>query len=54
MLIKQAQDIRSSEITDERLYQNRRQFIRTVSGGAFGAVAGASALGNYTGRVPKI
>ena len=51
MLIKQAQDIRSSEITDERLYHNRRQFIQTVSGGAFGAVAGSAALGNYSGRV---
>ena len=51
MLIKQAQDIRSSEITDERLYHNRRQFIQTVSGGAFGAVAGSAALGNYSGRM---
>ena len=51
MLIKQAQDIRSSEITDERLYHNRRQFIQTVSGGVFGAVAGSAALGNYSGRV---
>ena len=41
MLIKQAPDIRSSEITDERVYRNRRQFIQAASGAAMGAVAGA-------------
>ncbi|MEE2791684.1 MAG: protein-methionine-sulfoxide reductase catalytic subunit MsrP [Acidobacteriota bacterium] len=51
MLIKQAQDIRSSEITDERLYHNRRQFIQLASGGAVGAVAGATGLGDYAGKV---
>ena len=49
MLIKQAPDIRSSEITDERVYRNRRQFIRAASGAAAGAVAGATVLGHYGG-----
>ena len=51
MLIKQAPDIRSSEITDERLYRNRRQFIRTASGAAVGAVAGATVLGQHGGAL---
>jgi sulfoxide reductase catalytic subunit YedY len=37
MLIKRPADIRSSEITDQKLYLNRRDFIRTA-----GAVAGAA------------
>jgi len=43
MLIKRADDIRSSEITDRRLYLNRRQFIQAAAGTA--AVAAAGALG---------
>ena len=37
MLIKRPADIRSSEITDQKLYVNRRQFIQ-----AAGAIAGAA------------
>ena len=51
MLIKQAPDIRSSEITDERLYRNRRQFIQAASGAAVGAATGATVLGRYGGAV---
>ena len=40
MLIKRPADIRSSEITDEKLYHNRREFIR-AAGIAAGAAAGA-------------
>jgi sulfoxide reductase catalytic subunit YedY len=40
MLIKRPADIRSSEITDEKLYFNRREFIR-AAGLAAGAAAGA-------------
>src|ERR1051326_1443589 len=40
MLIKRATDIPSSEITDEKLYRNRREFIKKMS-----AVLGASAVG---------
>ena len=48
MLIKQAPDIRSSEITPERLYYSRRQFIRAASGVALGA-SGATVLGQPDG-----
>ena len=48
MLIKQAPDIRSSEITPERLYYNRRQFIQAASGAALGA-AGAAVVGQPDG-----
>ena len=49
MLIKQAPDIRSSEITPERVYRNRRQFIQTTSGAVAGAIAGGTVLGRYDG-----
>ena len=42
MLIKQAPDILSSEITPEDLYRNRREFIRTASGAALGFVGVAA------------
>ncbi len=34
MLIKRASDIRSSEITDKKLYVNRREFLQTATGTA--------------------
>jgi sulfoxide reductase catalytic subunit YedY len=34
MIIRRAPDIRSSEITDERVYMNRRAFMRTASAAA--------------------
>jgi sulfoxide reductase catalytic subunit YedY len=37
MLIKPASDVRSSEITDQKLYVNRREFIRAASGTAAAA-----------------
>jgi sulfoxide reductase catalytic subunit YedY len=40
MLIKRSADIRSSEITDKRLYVNRREFIRATTGTAVAAAAG--------------
>src|SRR5262245_54385810 len=43
MLIKQAPDIRSSEITDRKLYVNRREFIRTASATAAAAATGVVA-----------
>jgi sulfoxide reductase catalytic subunit YedY len=39
MLIKRTQDIPSSEITDEKIYQNRRDFLRTIAGAAVGGAA---------------
>src|SRR5262249_48881860 len=44
MLIKRAPDIRSSEITDKKLYLNRREFIR-VSAGSVAAAAAIGAVG---------
>jgi sulfoxide reductase catalytic subunit YedY len=40
MLIKPASDIRSSEITDKKLYLNRREFIRATTGTAVAVAAG--------------
>ncbi len=45
MLIKRPADIRSSEITDQKLYLNRREFIRAATGTAV-AVAGMGIGGN--------
>jgi sulfoxide reductase catalytic subunit YedY len=42
MLIRKPSDIRSSEITDENVYLNRRDFIR--SAGGLGLVAAAGAI----------
>jgi sulfoxide reductase catalytic subunit YedY len=42
MLIKAPADIRSSEITDQKLYLNRREFVRLATAGA---AAGAAILG---------
>jgi sulfoxide reductase catalytic subunit YedY len=39
MLIRSAPDIRSSEITSEGLYRNRREFLRTAATAAAGAAA---------------
>ena len=43
MLIKRAADIRSSEITDKRLYHSRREFLQTAAGTV--AVAAAGVVG---------
>jgi len=51
MLIKQAPAIRSSEITPERIYHNRRQFMQAASGAVAGAVAGGTVLGRHGGTV---
>ena len=40
MLIKRAADIRSSEITDQRLYYSRREFLQTATGTVAVAAAG--------------
>lgn len=45
MLIKRAADIKSSEITDRKVYLNRRQFIQAAAAGT-AAVAAASAVGS--------
>jgi sulfoxide reductase catalytic subunit YedY len=40
MLIKHPADIRSSEITDKKLYLNRRDFVRTAAGTVVAAATG--------------
>jgi sulfoxide reductase catalytic subunit YedY len=42
MLIKKPADIRSSEITDQKLYLHRREFLRTAAGVAVAAASAAS------------
>jgi sulfoxide reductase catalytic subunit YedY len=47
MLIKRSPDVRSSEITDKKLYLNRREFIRAAAGTAAAAgigIAGGASL----------
>src|SRR6476620_10626528 len=43
MLIKKPADIRSSEVTDRKLYLNRRDFLKTAAGVA-AAGAGAASI----------
>jgi methionine sulfoxide reductase catalytic subunit len=43
MLIRRADDVRSSEVTDERLYLSRREFLVKVPPGAVTAAAAVSA-----------
>jgi len=54
MLIKQAPDIRSSEITSKSAYFNRRDFIRAATGAAAGVgiFGGAGVLLNATTPAP--
>ena len=47
MLVKQAPDIRSSEITDRKLYLRRREFIQAAA-----ATAAGTAAGLLTGPTP--
>ncbi len=49
MLIKPPADIPSSEITDKKVYLNRRQFIRTAAGTALAAGAGVIATEKLLG-----
>ena len=43
MLIRRAPDVRSSEITDEKFYMHRREFMRVAGGAAVAAAAGSLA-----------
>src|SRR5437879_560552 len=44
MLVKKASGIRSSEITDKKLYLRRREFLQAAAVGAVGAAAGSLAI----------
>jgi len=53
MLVRRSADVKSSDITDERLYWSRRQFIRAVAGTAAGAslwTPGSPALGTASAQ----
>jgi sulfoxide reductase catalytic subunit YedY len=53
MLIKGPSDIRSSEITDKKLYLNRREFLQTATGAAAAGaavIAGAGAVLEAAGQ----
>ena len=52
MLIKKSPDIKSSEITDEKLYHNRRQFMKTAAAGAIGIAAGSGILSSLASAAP--
>ena len=52
MLIRQAPDVRSSEITPEPVYRSRREFIRAASGAAAGALAFGPAAGRARAQEP--
>jgi len=52
MLIKRAADIRSSEITDKRLYLNRRAFIQAATGTIAAAAAGLVGSGELHAAAP--
>ncbi len=55
MLIRRPPDIPSSEITDERLYLKRREFIETVGLAAAGLAAGVVSLdAQPAGRPPRL
>jgi sulfoxide reductase catalytic subunit YedY len=57
MLIKRPADIPSSEITDEKLYWRRREFMRVASGAALGLAAGGVSAAEAPGagqRPPKL
>jgi sulfoxide reductase catalytic subunit YedY len=54
MLIRKASDIPSSEITDEKLYNNRREFLKTASAAFCAATAGIMIPGCATAAAPEL
>jgi len=55
MLIRRAADIPSSDVTDERLYLRRREFLRACGIAAVGLAAGHTELGAQSNaRPPKL
>ncbi len=61
MLVRKAPDIRSSEITDKRLYLGRREFLQAAGGTMAAAVAGvlgadpeARAAGQSGAKLPNV
>ena len=55
MLIKKADDVRSSEITPQSLYLRRREFIQAASGAAVAAAAAFAPAAAQTGaKLPNV
>ena len=54
MLIKQSADIPSSEITDKKLYLNRRQFIQAAAGTVAVAAAGTIGATDASAATPAV
>jgi sulfoxide reductase catalytic subunit YedY len=54
MLIKPAPDVRSSEITDQKLYFNRRQFIQTAAGTVAAVAAGTIGATEASAATPAV
>ncbi len=54
MLIKPASDIPSSEITDKKLYLNRRQFIQAAAGTAAAAAVGTIGASDAQAATPAV
>ena len=52
MLIKRPSDIRSSEITDQKLYVNRRRFMQAAAGAAAAAATGTLGEANLFAATP--
>ena len=51
MLLRNAPDIRSSEITDKKLYLRRREFIRAAAMTTIGAATGTVGPGSSRSAV---
>lgn len=54
MLIKRASDVPFSEITDERVYLRRREFLRTAGLAAVGLASGLRMTEAQAGRPPRL
>ncbi len=59
MLIRRPHDVKSSEITDERVYLRRREFMQTAVAAALGALAASceatgGAASSASGQLPRI
>jgi sulfoxide reductase catalytic subunit YedY len=52
MVIKRAADVRSSEITDQKHYRTRREFIRAAGGAAAFVAAGAAGATSLAAATP--
>src|SRR6186997_2988258 len=54
MLVKKPSDIRSSEITDKKLYLRRREFIQEAAGVAAAVAVGVFGAGSVSAQAPRV